>query len=320
MARTRDHGGRTRAPHTDGGRVNQPVTGIHPDLRAIARVLPRQMVTSSTLPLIRRLLAAQALHQPRDVDVLTLASGVRVRLHRPPNATQPAPALVWIHGGGYVLGTAQQDDALCRRFAHALGITVAAVEYRLAPEHPFPAPLDDCRQALTWLANLPAVDAARVAVGGGSAGGGLAAALTLSARDRGDITPVCQLLAYPMLDDRTDVTAGPDDPGQRLWNRASNRFGWESYLQGADPGAAVPARREDLSQLPPTWMGVGTLDLFHAEDVHYADRLARAGVPCELHVVEGAFHAFDQIAPRAAVSQSFFASQCMFLQRAFQQD
>lgn len=292
---------------------------VHPDLRRIARVLPRQVVTPSTLPLVRRLLAVQALHQPRDVEVLTLRSGVRVRLHRPADAGQPTPALLWIHGGGYVLGTPQQDDDLCRRFAHALGITVAAVEYRLAPEHPFPAPLDDCYGAFTWLASLPMVDPARVAVGGGSAGGGLAAALALKARDRDGVTPVCQLLVYPMLDDRTVAAAGLAKPGQRLWNQTSNRFGWESYLRGADPEAAVPARCDDLSRLPPTWLGVGTLDLFHAEDVHYAERLRRAGVPCELHVVPGAFHAFDLIVPKAQISRSFFASQCAYMQQALRQ-
>lgn len=292
---------------------------FHPELRTVARVLPKQMVTQLTLPLVRGLLRLQELRQPRDVEVLTLASGVRIRLHRPPGAGRPAPALIWLHGGGYVLGTARQDDDLCRRFSRALDITVAAVDYRLAPEHPFPAPLDDCYDALEWLVRLPAVDAARVAIGGGSAGGGLAAALTVAARDRGDITPACQVLVYPMLDDRTGTTAGIDLPGQRLWNRASNRYGWGSYLRGADPAVAVPARRRDLSGLPPAWIGVGTLDMFHDEDVRYAERLRSANVPCELRIVDGAFHAFDLLAPQASVSRSFFESQCGHLRRAFEQ-
>ena len=292
---------------------------FHPDLRTIARVLPRQMVTHSTLNFSRSLLRLQELRQPRDVEVLTLTSGVRVRLHRPPNTGPPAPALIWLHGGGYVLGTARQDDDLCRRFSRELGITVAAVDYRLAPEHPYPLALEDCYQALEWLVGLPAVDPARVAIGGGSAGGGLAAALSLMARDRGDITPVCQVLVYPMLDDRTGSTVHADRPGQRLWNRSSNRFGWSSYLRDADPRVAVPARRDDLSGLPPTWVGVGTLDLFHDEDVRYAQRLRGAGVSCELRVVPGAFHAFDLVAPHASVSHSFFTSQCAHLRRAFEQ-
>ena len=181
-----------------------------------------------------------------DAEVITLGSGVGVRLFRPAGVTEPAPALLWIHGGGYVIGNAKKDDRLCRRFSKRLGITVASVEYRLAPEHPYPAPLEDCYSALTWLAGLPAVDPARVAIGGASAGGGLAAALALLARDRAEVTPMFQFLVYPMLDDRSSLTA--DKPNYRLWNPRSNRFGWTAYLGDADPQVAVPARRDDLER------------------------------------------------------------------------
>ena len=257
----------------------------------------------------------QGRRQPKDVEVLTLTSGVGVRLYRPADAT--GAALLWIHGGGYVIGNAVQDDDLCRRFARALGATVASVDYRLAPENPYPAALEDCYSALTWLAGLPAVNPARVAIGGANAGGGLAAALALLARDRGEVTPAMQLLVYPMLDDRSPAREGLDDPGNRLWNQNSNRFGWSSYLGGADPDVAVPARRADLSGLPPAWMGVGTLDLFHDEDLDYAARLEGAGVPCHVEVIPGAFHGFDQIAPKVPVSQSLFESQCASLRQAF---
>jgi acetyl esterase/lipase len=249
-----------------------------------------------------------------DVEVLVLSSGVGVRLYRPVGVSQPAAALLWIHGGGYVIGTALQDDALCRRFTRELGITVASVDYRLAPEHPYPAPLEDCYSALTWLVGLPAVDPARVAIGGASAGGGLAAALALLARGRGEVAPTLQLLAYPMLDDRSG--SGPDNPNYRLWGPKSNRFGWSAYLGGADPQVAVPARQDDLSGLPPAWIGVGTNDLFHDEDVAYAERLNQAGVPCRLEVVQGAFHGFDLVVPKAEVSRAFFASQCASLRTA----
>jgi acetyl esterase/lipase len=245
------------------------------------------------------------------VEVLTLGSGVGVRLHRPVGVSQPAAALLWIHGGGYVLGNAQQDDALCRRFTRELGVTVASVDYRLAPEHPYPAPLEDCYAALTWLAGLPAVDRGRVAIGGASAGGGLAAALALLARDRGDVTLAFQLLAYPMLDDRSSLTS--DNPNYRLWNPRSNQFGWTAYLGDADPRVAVPGRRDDLSGLAPAWIGVGTNDLFHDEDLAYAERLIAAGVPCQVEVVQGAFHGFDLWVPKAQVSQRFFDSQCQSL-------
>ncbi len=291
-----------------------PSTDFHPDLRRVARLAPRALVGPRSLRVIRALSGLQRRRSHDDVEVLTLGSGVGVRLHRPVGVSQPAPALLWIHGGGYVMGSAQQDDALCRRFARKLGITVAAVDYRLAPEHPYPAPLEDCYSALTWLAALPAVDSARVAIGGASAGGGLAAALALLARDRGEVRPTLQLLAYPMLDDRSGE--GPKNPNYRLWGPKSNRFGWAAYLGNADPQVAVPARREDLSGLPPAWIGVGTHDLFHDEDVAYAQRLTAAGVPCHVEVVPGAFHGFDLVVPKAAVSQSFFASQCASLRTA----
>jgi acetyl esterase/lipase len=291
-----------------------PTTDFHPDLRKVARLAPRALISPRSLRLLRALSGLQRGRSHDGVEALILGSGVGVRLHRPIGVGQPTPALLWIHGGGYVMGTAQQDDALCRRFTRDLGITVAAVDYRLAPEHPYPAPLEDCYSALTWLAGLPAVDPARLAIGGASAGGGLAAALALLARDRGDITPVLQVLAYPMLDDRSG--AGPKNPNYRLWGPKSNRFGWASYLGNADPQVAVPARRDNLSGLPPAWIGVGTHDLFHDEDLTYAERLTAAGVPCHVEVVPGAFHGFDQVVPKAAVSRSFFASQCASLRTA----
>jgi acetyl esterase/lipase len=273
------------------------------------------MVGPRSLRLIRKLSPVIRRGKiPDGVEVLTLGSGVGVRLHRPVGVSQPTAALLWMHGGGYVLGDAQQDDALCHRFTRELGVTVAAVDYRLAPEHPYPAPLEDCYSALTWLSGLPGVDSGRVAIGGASAGGGLAAALALLARDRGEIAPVLQLLAYPMLDDRSG--SGPDKPNYRLWSPKSNRFGWTAYLGNADPQVAVPARREDLSGLAPAWIGVGTHDLFHDEDLAYAERLTVAGVPCHVEIVPGAFHGFDQVVPKAGVSQAFFASQCDSLRTA----
>ena len=249
-------------------------------------------------------------------EVITLGNGVGVRLFRPTDQADPAPALLWIHGGGYVIGNAEMDDQLCARFSKRLGITVAAVEYRLAPEHPYPAALQDCFSALTWLAGLPGVDPARVAIGGASAGGGLAAALALWARDRGSsgFTPVFQLLVYPMLDDRSSLTA--DKPGYRLWNTRANRFGWSAYLGAADPRVAVPARRDDLGGLAPAWVGVGTNDLFHDEDLAYAERLKAAGVPCDVEVVPGAFHGFDVWSAKSPVAQRFFDSQCTALRAA----
>ncbi|ABK75813.1 alpha/beta hydrolase [Mycolicibacterium smegmatis] len=291
-------------------------TRFHPDLERVARYIPRHMVNRATLPVFQRLTRLMGRRVPPGCEVLTLPSGVGIRLFRPPaSTTLPGPALVWIHGGGYVLGSAAQDDAQCLQFARQAGVTVASVEYRLAPQNPYPAGLEDCFAALRWLTALPSVDPARVAIGGASAGGGLAASLALLARDRG-IDVAAQLLVYPMLDDRSSFVPSLDHPGQRLWNQGSNRFGWKAYLGDADPDVAVPARREDLSGLPPAWVGVGTLDLFHDEDLAYAGRLHAAGVPCEIDVVHGAFHGFDGVAPKAAVSRAFRNAQCAFLKRA----
>ncbi|HWG23301.1 MAG TPA: alpha/beta hydrolase [Actinospica sp.] len=279
--------------------------------------MPRDLGLPRTLGLQRRLDALSRLRRVPDVSVIQLPTGASVRLHEPAPTSAPTPALLWIHGGGYVIGAAQQEDRLCRAFAAALGITVAAVDYRLAPEHPYPASLDDCGAAFEWLVDHPTVEPTKVAVGGASAGGGLAAALAIRARDLGLVSPTLQLLSYPMLDDRT----GPDDAraarGFRWWGPRSNRFGWASYLGDCDPDIAVPARQEDLRRLPAAWIGVGTLDMFHAEDVRYAERLAAAGVPCDLAVIEGAYHGFDAISPRAAVSGKFFESQCAALRASF---
>jgi len=291
-----------------------PNEDIHPELRRAARFIPRFSIQPWALPLVRKL---TDFRKPSNagVEVVTLPSGAGVRLHRPANAAGPTPALLWIHGGGYLFGTAAQDDSVCRQYVDRLGITVAAVDYRLAPEHPYPIPVEDCYSVLTWLARLPGIDSDRIAIGGASAGGGLTAALAFLARDRAEVTPVLQVLSYPMLDDRS-VDPALNDTGFRLWNPASNRIGWQSYLGGADPAVAVPARRDDLAGLPPAWLGVGTLDLFHREDLAYAERLDAAGVPCEVHVVPGAFHGFDRIAAKSSVARGYFESQVASLQQA----
>ncbi|KAA0102528.1 alpha/beta hydrolase [Mycolicibacterium sp. P1-18] len=277
------------------------------------------MITPNSLPVFRVAARLMDRRTPPDVEVLRLSSGARVRLHRAPGSATKGPALLWIHGGGYVIGSAAQDDDLCRRFARELGATVAAVDYRLAPEYPYPIPLEDCYGALRWLVDLPAVDSARVAIGGASAGGGLSAALALLARDRREVSVAAQLLVYPMLDDRSATQEGLDDHRHRLWSQKSNVYGWSSYLGDADPNVAVPARQADLGGLPPAWIGVGTNDLFHREDLAYAERLTAAGVPCEVEVVPGAFHGFDGVVPKAPVSRNFFAGQVTWLRRQLTQ-
>jgi acetyl esterase/lipase len=290
---------------------------FHPDLRVIAHLLPGGAFNRRTLPVIRALTRLQALRSPKDVDVAGLPSGISVRLHRPPHLDSAGGALLWIHGGGYVIGSAAQDDRLCRRFADRLGVPVAAVDYRLAPKHPYPAALEDCYEALAWLTRLPGIDPTRVAIGGASAGGGLTAALALLARDRGELAPLLQLMVYPMVDDRSCDRPGVRNRRYRMWNPNTNRLGWTAYLNGADPQVAVPSRHDDLSGLPPAWIGVGTLDPLYDENVEYARRLKEAGVACDLDIVTGAFHGFDIVAPAAGVSRAFFDRQCEALRNAF---
>ena len=194
----------------------------------------------------------------------------------------------------------------------------------MAPKHPAPAAVEDAYAALKWLAaEAPrlGIDPTRIAIGGASAGGGLAATLALVAHDRGDVRPAFQLLVYPMLDDRTATRTDLETKNVRVWSPASNHYAWSAYL-GHPPGQATAnpyaaaARREDLRGLPPAWIGVGTLDLFHDEDVTYAKRLEASGVPCELHLVPGAFHGFDAVLRKAAVSKAFWSEQVRVLREA----
>ena len=252
------------------------------------------------------------------------APDVMVRLYRPATPRDDAPAFYWIHGGGMVLGSVQMNDARCGGLAERLGALVASVEYRLAPEHPFPAPLDDCYAGLSWLAGVAGelgVDRSRIAVGGGSAGGGLAAGLALLARDRGEIEVCFQLLVFPMLDDRNTTRSSHAITDPRVWNRDSNLVGWNAYLAGR-AGAedvspyAAPARAADLAGLPPAYINVGTVDLFVDEDVAYAQALMAAGVAVELHVYPGAFHGSPNLVPESALSRRWVADEEAALERA----
>ena len=309
-------------------------SALHPDLLPAARPLPRGSLTARRLRAVRWLTRLRKVpHLPRldDVDVEDHAAPapdggrpVPVRVYRPAGVDEPVPALLWLHGGGFVLGDAYQDEKANLALVRDLGIAVAAVDYRLAPEEPSPAGLDDADAALRWLHGSAAdlgVDAGRLAVGGASAGGGLAAGVVLRAHDAGEVPVTFQLLIYPMLDDRTVTRADLDDGDCRMWIAASNRFGWSAYL-GVEPGSdgisayAAPARREDLTDLPPAWIGVGTCDLFHDEDVAYADRLTDAGVAVELHVTPGGYHAFDLLQAKAGVSRAFRASWVAALRAA----
>jgi acetyl esterase/lipase len=250
------------------------------------------------------------------------ADGTTVRVYRPESGTSGA-GLLWIHGGGYLTGLPAQNDRFCSITARDLGLVVVSVYYRLAPEAPFPAAITDCTDAWDWFQRSHAdlgVDPARIAVGGQSAGAGLAACLVHRVHDLGGIQPCAQLLFCPMLDDRTAARTELDDLRHWVWNNRLNRFGWRAYL-GHEPGQpaepySVAARREDLHGLPPTWIGVGDIDLFHDEDTDYAQRLRAAGVECELDIVPGAPHGFEAWAETSPTAEEFVERARAWLGRA----
>jgi acetyl esterase/lipase len=231
---------------------------------------------------------------------------VPVRVHRPDGVDGALPALVTIHGGGYVIGSYDMDTPLLDRWCQRLGIVGVSVEYRLAPDAPYPGPLEDCYAALRWTfdhADELGIDSSRIGIYGVSAGGGLAAGLGLLARDRREVQLAFQFLDCPMIDDRGSTPSITAD-GLYVWNATSNEFGWRSYLGELYGSADVPiyaaaARATDLSGLPPTCVVVGAIDGFRDENIDYAQRLCQAGVDCELHVIAGLPHAY-MLAPDAA--------------------
>jgi acetyl esterase/lipase len=238
----------------------------------------------------------------------------------------PRPAVLHIHGGGFIVGRMQDTFPASQRLAEALDCVVIEVEYRLSPETVFPGPLEDCHAALVWVHGHAAslgVDPARIALMGESAGGGLAAMVAIAARDRASV-PLCyQVLIYPMLDDRTGSTRRvPPFIGTIGWNEAGNVVGWTSLLgqpagSSTVPAGAVPARIASFAGLPPTFIGVGAIDLFVDEDVAFAQALIAAGVPVQLLVVPGAYHGFDFTAPASRASRTFTASWKSALSAAF---
>jgi acetyl esterase/lipase len=231
---------------------------------------------------------------------------VRVRRYRPADRDpyEPLPCLVWVHGGGHVLGEVDQDDPTLDHLTATFGLTVVSVDWRRAPEHPFPAEVDDAYAALLWAAKQDGVDPNFIAVGGASSGGGTAAGLALLARDRADVPVHYQLLIYPMLDDRTTSPAHAWLDETNLWHHGKNALAWQAYLGDATPVSpyAAPARAEDLRGLPPAFIATGDLDLFAEEDATYAARLIAAGVPTELHVYPGGVHGFDLFVPEGRLA------------------
>jgi acetyl esterase/lipase len=281
------------------------LSAIDPELRAATARAPKLNLEN---PLVLRTISTLSRFSPGarvdQVDRrIVREGGVRVRVYTPPSPS--GAGLLWIHGGGLVLGSAATDDRMCAETALETGAIVVSVDYRLAPRHPFPAAIDDCTAAHAWLlrnAGTLGVDTTRIAVGGQSAGGGLAAALVQKLVDAGE-PPVAQWLFCPMLDDRTATDRVLDAEQHFVWNNRSNLVGWRAYLgenlgEAALPAYAAAGRREDLTGFPPTWLYTSTAELFYREDVAYAERLRDAGAAVTLDIVTGAPHAFEAWAGR----------------------
>ncbi|MFD9905426.1 alpha/beta hydrolase [Streptomyces sp. NPDC059063] len=259
---------------------------------------------------------------PPDGPEVTLVSA------RPAGAVGPLPLLYYMHGGGMVMGNAWSVlPGILSEWVHPLELAVISVEYRLAPQTRYPGPLEDCYAGLVWAAGHAAdlgIDADRIIIGGKSAGGGLAAALALLARDRGGPGALGQLLLCPLLDDRNNTFSGEQMSGTGLWDRTSNATVWQALLgdrYGAEdvPPYAAPARATDLSGLPPAYIEVGSAEMLRDEDVAYANAIWRAGGQAELHVWPGAYHGFDGIAPKAALSLDARNARTRWLRRLLEQ-
>lgn len=294
---------------------------IDPDLLPALEMLPTFEFNAESLPAIRAGIG-RLTESPMELPIAPIEKvidgpdgPIEVFWYDPAPGEKKRPVVLHIHGGGMVIGSARQMPHGAASLAANLGAPVASVEYRLAPETPFPGPQEDCYAALLWLAANSeelGIDPGRIGVTGESAGGGLAAAVAQMTRDRGGPKLAAQILVYPMLDHRVGSSGDPwrnRHTGEFIWTRGSNRFGWEAlrgeYLaDDARKGWFSPSLADDLVGLAPAWIGVGNLDLFFDEDLDYARRLVDCGVPVELHTYPGAFHGFNMMAD-ARVSKDF---------------
>jgi len=294
--------------------MRDAVASVAPDLRSPILPFVSGTINRRNLPLYR-LQSEVRTPSGRGVTVTKRHIGdsnIPVLVTTPIDDRRQRPGVLSIHGGGYVFGSPQLEAFGTGRLVRDLGVVTVSPDYRLAPEHPFPAALDDCMTTLEWMrthADEFGIDPDRIAVMGMSAGGGLAAAVAQRSHDEG-IPLRAQVLVYPTIDDRTALRDDHAGRGRLVWTPANNRFEWTSYLGRAPrmsdaPEYAAPARRADLTGLPPAWVGVGDLDLFYDEDVAYAEALSDSGVACELVTVSGMYHAADNFAPKAQSMQDF---------------
>jgi acetyl esterase/lipase len=328
----------TTLPPADRTTPCGPPVPFDPELAAALAVIQEELPSSLTPEMIVPMRAGMVLGRLTDDDLRRdgtfdvterLVPGpagdpdVSLLICRPTGATTPLAAVYHTHGGGMIIGDNRSGIDEMLTWAEQLNLVVVSVEYRLAPETPHPGPVEDCYAGLVWTAEHAdelGIDPDRIVVAGASAGGGLAAALALMARDRGGPALLGQLLIYPMIDDRNDTPSSIQMAGLGIWDHTANTTGWGALLGDAAGGPdvspyAAPARATDLSGLPPAFIDVASAETFRDEDVAYATRIWQAGGCAELHVWPGGYHGFDGFAPQAAVSQEARAARVRWLHR-----
>lgn len=320
-------------------KLDMPPIPVDPEMRdLLAEIAPadRPAFTRADIPASREMMKSQMgpsfaeAIRGKEIDLVDRqipgpegAPDLTVSILTPRGLTAPAPALYNIHGGGMMVGHRQLDAGRIVGMVEALGMVAVSVEYRLAPEHPDPAPVEDCHAGLVWLAANAAdlgIDPERIIVTGGSAGGGLSAGVTLMARDRGTVKIAGQMLLCPMIDDTNSTPSSHQFLTGTTWPRSSNLLGWECLLGdrvGTDAVSpyAAPTRATDLSGLPPAFIEVGSAEMFRDEDINYANRIWAAGGEAELHVWQGGFHGFDVFAPNTELARAAIRARHSWLRR-----
>jgi acetyl esterase/lipase len=299
--------------------LDQLLQALPGGFNAIPDIVERRIVAAQLLAALEIPPNPNVASEDRMVPGPDGAPDIRVRIYRPVDATGTLPGIYYIHGGGMILGNIEEEDPVAAAVCEHVDAVVVSVEYRLAPEHPHPAQVEDCYAGLAWMARNAAelrFDPDRLAVYGGSAGGGLTIATSMLARDRGFPALRFQMPIYPMIDDRNETPSSHEITDVGVWDRAGNIEAWKWYLGDGKPDQyAAPARAEDLAGLPPTFIDVGTVDLFRDEDIAFAQRLMAAGVPTELHVTPGAYHAAEILAPTAPLAERIWTRRYEALRR-----
>ena len=299
-----------------------------PPLEALWKALPGGLNSIANLVTRRAALAALRAEAPTaefpklDVSVHEYSSAgnkLTMRLYRPLDTAKTSPGLIYIHGGGMIMGNLDSQDEVIREASNELSLPIASIDYRKAPEHPYPAAPEDCYAGVSWVfenAESLGMDSDNIGLMGVSAGGGLTVATALMLRDRQGPRLAYMLPIYPMLDDRHTTVSSKEVLDLGIWDRQGSIEAWNWYLGGAKPDAyAAPARARDLTNLPPTYMDVGELDLFRDEDLNFAQRLAAAGISVEFHLWPGAYHASELFAPDATLSKLIWATRYNAIRR-----